>query len=249
MHISKSSLTPTDPVPPLSPLRRSLAHGFQSVGAGVCGGWTRRMSRPSAAFAADDARYAPARLSSSLSECSFSQCWQRAWPAARNPVNPTPLPGREVGGADRDRNDPRAPQDVVGSIQQPKWNIQVSAGEPGAAYCRGSALAAADPPLPTAVGLPSVVGYGGRLGALRLAGGAGAPRTPQGGRQFDLAAERRMQAFSQDSAEGLIGGADQDRTGDLLSAIQALSQTELQPHERARRIARRGRVRPSQTAG
>ena len=29
-------------------------------------------------------------------------------------------------------------------------------------------------------------------------------------------------------------GADQDRTGDLLNAIQALSQTELQPHlERA----------------
>jgi hypothetical protein len=29
------------------------------------------------------------------------------------------------------------------------------------------------------------------------------------------------------------GGADQDRTDDLLSAIQALSQTELQPHETA----------------
>ena len=28
----------------------------------------------------------------------------------------------------------------------------------------------------------------------------------------------------------LIGGADRDRTDDLLSAIQALSQTELQPH-------------------
>ena len=27
-----------------------------------------------------------------------------------------------------------------------------------------------------------------------------------------------------------IGGADRDRTDDLLSAIQALSQTELQPH-------------------
>src|SRR5512135_53439 len=27
-----------------------------------------------------------------------------------------------------------------------------------------------------------------------------------------------------------IGGADRDRTGDLLNAIQALSQTELQPH-------------------
>ncbi len=35
-----------------------------------------------------------------------------------------------------------------------------------------------------------------------------------------------------------IGGADRDRTGDLLSAIQALSQTELQPHARRRRIAR-----------
>ena len=34
------------------------------------------------------------------------------------------------------------------------------------------------------------------------------------------------------------GGADQDRTGDLLNAIQALSQTELQPHEKAGRIAR-----------
>ena len=28
-----------------------------------------------------------------------------------------------------------------------------------------------------------------------------------------------------------IGGADRDRTDDLLSAIQALSQTELQPHD------------------
>ena len=28
----------------------------------------------------------------------------------------------------------------------------------------------------------------------------------------------------------LIGGADRDRTDDLLNAIQALSQTELQPH-------------------
>jgi hypothetical protein len=28
----------------------------------------------------------------------------------------------------------------------------------------------------------------------------------------------------------LIGGADADRTRDLLNAIQALSQTELQPH-------------------
>ena len=30
----------------------------------------------------------------------------------------------------------------------------------------------------------------------------------------------------------LIGGADADRTRDLLNAIQALSQTELQPHRR-----------------
>jgi hypothetical protein len=39
----------------------------------------------------------------------------------------------------------------------------------------------------------------------------------------------------------LIGGADADRTRDLLNAIQALSQTELQPHRRrdfsANRIA------------
>jgi hypothetical protein len=31
-----------------------------------------------------------------------------------------------------------------------------------------------------------------------------------------------------------IGGADADRTRDLLNAIQALSQTELQPHRKAR---------------
>ena len=31
-----------------------------------------------------------------------------------------------------------------------------------------------------------------------------------------------------------IGGADADRTRDLLNAIQALSQTELQPHREAR---------------
>ena len=31
--------------------------------------------------------------------------------------------------------------------------------------------------------------------------------------------------------QGILGGgADQDRTGDLLNAIQALSRTELQPH-------------------
>ncbi len=29
---------------------------------------------------------------------------------------------------------------------------------------------------------------------------------------------------------GFIGGAERDRTADLLNAIQALSQTELQPH-------------------
>jgi hypothetical protein len=31
-----------------------------------------------------------------------------------------------------------------------------------------------------------------------------------------------------------IGGADADRTRDLLNAIQALSQTELQPHRSER---------------
>jgi hypothetical protein len=30
--------------------------------------------------------------------------------------------------------------------------------------------------------------------------------------------------------KGFIGGAERDRTVDLLNAIQALSQTELQPH-------------------
>ena len=30
--------------------------------------------------------------------------------------------------------------------------------------------------------------------------------------------------------KGINGGADQDRTGDLLTASQALSRTELQPH-------------------
>jgi hypothetical protein len=41
------------------------------------------------------------------------------------------------------------------------------------------------------------------------------------------------------SLADVTGGADRDRTDDLLSAIQALSQTELQPHaKRARRIAR-----------
>jgi hypothetical protein len=29
-----------------------------------------------------------------------------------------------------------------------------------------------------------------------------------------------------------VGGAERDRTADLLNAIQALSQTELQPHRR-----------------
>jgi hypothetical protein len=33
---------------------------------------------------------------------------------------------------------------------------------------------------------------------------------------------------------GFIGGADADRTRDLLNAIQALSQTELQPHRAER---------------
>src|SRR4029077_10275342 len=36
----------------------------------------------------------------------------------------------------------------------------------------------------------------------------------------------------QKSTLDLIGGADADRTRDLLNAIQALSQTELQPHRR-----------------
>jgi hypothetical protein len=37
---------------------------------------------------------------------------------------------RLAGGAGA----PRTPQEVAGSIQKPKRNIQVSAGEPGAAY-------------------------------------------------------------------------------------------------------------------
>src|SRR5450830_1110339 len=47
------------------------------------------------------------------------------------------------------------------------------------------------------------------------------------------------------------GGADQDRTDDLLSAIQALSQTELQPHPpgEARRLAgSRKAVKPRMAA-
>jgi hypothetical protein len=69
------------------------------------------------------------------------------------------------------------------------WNAApepsaLSAGEPGAAYCRGSALAAADPPLPTAVGLPSVVGYGGRLPSSAR---GGRPQTVRSGRRFSKA--------------------------------------------------------------
>ena len=42
----------------------------------------------------------------------------------------------------------------------------------------------------------------------------------------------RLQVFASDNRKelDLIGGADADRTRDLLNAIQALSQTELQPH-------------------
>ena len=36
---------------------------------------------------------------------------------------------------------------------------------------------------------------------------------------------------------GRIGGADRDRTGDLLNAIQALSRTELQPHAGGEKLA------------
>src|SRR5438093_13044118 len=43
---------------------RARGRDLGAVGAAVCGGRTRRMSRPSAAVAADDARYAAARLPS-----------------------------------------------------------------------------------------------------------------------------------------------------------------------------------------
>ena len=44
--------------------RREPAVVPRAVGAAVCGGRTRRMSRPSAAVASDDARNAAARLPS-----------------------------------------------------------------------------------------------------------------------------------------------------------------------------------------
>jgi hypothetical protein len=69
----------------------------------------------------------------------------------------------------------RIPQLVAAGDRHP-----LSAGEPGAAYCRGSALATAEPPLPAAVGLPSVVGYGGRL-----------PSSARGGRPHEVFTGRR----------------------------------------------------------
>jgi hypothetical protein len=65
--------------------------------------------------------------------------------------------------------------------------------------------------------------------ALRLAGGF-APQTPQEVASSIQQPNGVSVAQTLKSAEVGFGGADQDRTGDLLNAIQALSQTELQPH-------------------
>src|ERR1017187_3264600 len=67
--------------------------------------------------------------------------------------------------------------------------------------------------------------------ALHERGGSSvAPPSPPGGRRFDP-----IDASSTNVVRARVprlsdGGADRDRTDDLLSAIQALSQTELQPH-------------------
>src|SRR5206468_101924 len=71
-------------------------------------------------------------------------------------------------------------------------------------------------------------------GRAPFSGGRLRPPNPPGGRQCDPAASRLLEGLLTKSDTLFNGGADQDRTGDLLSAIQALSQTELQPHARGR---------------